>query len=632
MNQPARLRDSILFWLLWHVLAISALFAAVGLRFGEPPWRFNQAELFRAGVLAAGYGLGAVLLHLQSLRGRPGFFGVVSGSIAGFGIVFFYCLATELQISRFILLLGFVGGAGLLATPFLITRFRPAMLVALALGTIATVVYASRSGAAALTSRPRARTISDITTSLYSLRATYYRNYLPRSESHFSGGGITTVGEGHLVATADGNLLSVVWKADGSPAVERIQTSVPLNRQEFAAAAGSGSYVSWFRAFDVVARETAGRVQVFVSHHHWNAADRCTTVQVSVIEGVAGAPLAALAQGTWRTAFETMPCLPLVASEPGWPFRGMEGGGRMALLDADHLLLTVGDQGFNGVDFESEPDYVADTTASYGKTILVDLRNGSGRPYTIGHRNAQGLLAESNGAVLLTEHGPQGGDELNLLVDRGNYGWPVVTYGTDYGKTAWPRNLHQGRHDRYVQPLFVWVPSIGISSLIRMRGTLFQAWAGDLLVGSLVGELLLRVRLDADRVRLVEPIKVGERVRDVIEDGRGRVILLTDSYSLVTLEPARMEFAACTGCHTMTGGPGHGLGPDLVGVLGRTVASASGYNYSDGLRRAGGVWTDERLDRFLADPQAFAPGTSMTMPGIADSTLRTRIISYLRSR
>jgi len=90
---------------------------------------------------------------------------------------------------------------------------------------------------------------------------------------------------------------------------------------------------------------------------------------------------------------------------------------------------------------------------SYGKTILIHLDDGTSEIYSLGHRNPQGLYVTPEGAIWSTEHGPQGGDELNLIVRGANYGWPLVTYGTDYGSAAWPLSHVQGRHDGYQQPI-----------------------------------------------------------------------------------------------------------------------------------------------------------------------------------
>ncbi|HXW98020.1 MAG TPA: PQQ-dependent sugar dehydrogenase, partial [Gemmatimonadales bacterium] len=158
---------------------------------------------------------------------------------------------------------------------------------------------------------------------------------------------------------------------------------------------------------------------------------------------------------------------------------------------------------------------------------------------TIGHRNPQGLFIDPNGAVWETEHGPQGGDELNLLEAGLNYGWPHVTYGTDYNKHTWPRNPVQGQHTGYTMPVYVWLPSIGTSNLIRLRGDLFPLWKDDLIVSSLVGGEVFRIRLDGKRVVFAEPLRIGERVRDLIEDHTGRIIMWTDSRSIIEMRPSK---------------------------------------------------------------------------------------------
>jgi cytochrome c2 len=185
--------------------------------------------------------------------------------------------------------------------------------------------------------------------------------------------------------------------------------------------------------------------------------------------------------------------------------------------------------------------------------------------------------------------------------------------------------------------VYAWVPSIGASQLIRLRGDVFPLWRGDLLIGSLSTRSLYRIALDGERVVVVEPIALNKRVRDLLELDDGRVLVWTDDAAIVSLEPARGNdgpslFAAqCSGCHSLEDGLSHRLGPDLGGVLGRDIASAAGFDeYSAALRAQQGAWTEERLDAFLRSPQEAVPGTSMGFAGVADAAQRRLIIEHLR--
>jgi cytochrome c2 len=183
------------------------------------------------------------------------------------------------------------------------------------------------------------------------------------------------------------------------------------------------------------------------------------------------------------------------------------------------------------------------------------------------------------------------------------------------------------------------VPSIGPSNLLQIRSSkAFPVWRGDLIVGSLATQSLYRLVLEGERVVLSEAIPVHRRVRDLLELPNGTLMLWTDEASIVTIEPsagasgAALFDASCAGCHQFVDGITHRIGPDLRGIFMRDVATAQSYDdYSPALRRFGGHWTDERLDRFLRNPHEAVPGTTMAFPGIADAEQRKLIADYLHS-
>jgi cytochrome c2 len=176
-------------------------------------------------------------------------------------------------------------------------------------------------------------------------------------------------------------------------------------------------------------------------------------------------------------------------------------------------------------------------------------------------------------------------------------------------------------------------------NLVGVEGDRFPRWHGDLLVSSLGMQTLFRVRLDGDRVAYVEPIRIGRRLRDVVEAPDGAIWLWTDEGDLLTLdlvdedERGVAAFASCVPCHPLDSDRiAGGLGPNLFGVVGRQVASTTSYPaYSEALRRVGGRWTEARLDAFLADPQAFAPGTTMT-EAVGSAEDRAALVAFLRAR
>jgi cytochrome c2 len=477
---------------------------------------------------------------------------------------------------------------------------------------------------------------SVVHTVFHPVRVAQHRDLLPY-QRRWGGirGGLAAYGPDFLAVSGDGDFYLLRW-AGATVSVERLRLPPPpLNRGEFlrdADLAGLAVQGVWFNVAGLLVQEGGDSTRVVISHHHyhWDTDQQCVTLRVSSL----AFPRGDLVQGhedfPWRLLYETRPCLPLKTR--GHPFAGHQAGGRMVLINDTQLLLTVGDHEYDGLVSEVALPQYPDN--DYGKTLLVSLLGAGAEVHTFGHRNPQGLALDPDGRVWLTEHGPSGGDELNLIEAGANYGWPVHTYGAQYGDFEWtpPAGLRHTPEMR--RPAYTWVPSIGVSSLIALRGDAFPRWEGDLLVSSLVGTALHRVRVEDGRAAYAERIPIGERIRDLAEGQDGRIVLWTDHGTIITLEPAggaegEVAFQGCVSCHPAGGAAG--IGPDLRGVVGRPVASLPDFGYSDALSSTGGVWTRERLDAFLQDPTAFAPGTTMNVPGVIDPWTRRVLIDYLET-
>ena len=222
-------------------------------------------------------------------------------------------------------------------------------------------------------------------------------------------------------------------------------------------------------------------------------------------------------------------------------------GGRMAFLPDGTFALTIGE----GFEYREKAQ---DLTSDLGKIVRLNedgsvpqdnpfVGQASVRPeiYTWGHRNAQGLVFDAqSGRLYETEHGPRGGDELNIIVAHKNYGWPVITYGMDYsGAYVSPYTQRPGLE----QPVIYWTPSIAPSGLAMYRGDKFPAWKGDLFVGALAFEHLRRVHLDErgnvlDQEELLNDLHW--RIRDVRAAPDGYLYVCTDEDDgrVLRLEPA----------------------------------------------------------------------------------------------
>jgi glucose/arabinose dehydrogenase len=161
--------------------------------------------------------------------------------------------------------------------------------------------------------------------------------------------------------------------------------------------------------------------------------------------------------------------------------------------------------------------------------------------WSYGHRNPQGLAFHpQTGKLWEHEHGPRGGDEVNIIEKGKNYGWPVIGYGIDYNGAK----IHQSTHKEGMeQPVKYWVPSIAPSGMAFYTGDLFPKWKGSLFVGAMVPGFLVRLEVDGDKVGNEERIlrELDERIRDVRQGPDGAIWMVTD-YSegrLLRLAPAR---------------------------------------------------------------------------------------------
>jgi glucose/arabinose dehydrogenase len=235
-----------------------------------------------------------------------------------------------------------------------------------------------------------------------------------------------------------------------------------------------------------------------------------------------------------------------------WSKSNTNFGGRIAFDREGLLYLTVGER--QEQDRAQKPD-------DHGGKVLRLRDDGSvppdnpfvGKPgylpeiYSIGHRSPQGLAVNpATGAIWENEHGPLGGDELNVILPGKNYGWPLVTFGTDYdGKkisdSSWRSDLEA--------PYVYWVPSIAISGLAFYTGDRFPAWKGNVFVGAMLagrtrgtGHLQRIVVNEAGRPINREPLltELRQRIRDVRQGPDGLLYVLTDEDAgmVLRIEPA----------------------------------------------------------------------------------------------
>jgi cytochrome c2 len=367
----------------------------------------------------------------------------------------------------------------------------------------------------------------------------------------------------------------------------------------------------------------------------------------------------------WRDVWTAKPCVP--PKDRGWLFVGSQSGGRMVQLRDDTILVSVGDHQLDG--FYDSRAVSMDPATDLGKVVEINVETGISRHVAIGLRNPQGLAVGRDGRVWATEHGPQGGDEINLIVDGRNYGWPIVTYGMAYGHPPknWPFNPTPGAHDKYTRPRFAFVPSVAIGSVVAPDPREFPNWATSLLACSLRANTLFVLRTEGDEIAYAEPISLqGYRLRDIVSLRDGRLAIMTDRGSLLLVRNAekhhhdaqqfevsglsslprpsldeapaqtatsaavrgRHHFVAmCGRCHSLDGQVG--AGPPLNGVIGREIAAVSEFGYSAALAKRKGRWTESLITSFIGNPEVTVPGTTMGATGIYEDQAKD-LVEYLK--
>ena len=489
---------------------------------------------------------------------------------------------------------------------------------------------------------------------------------LPPATRGGTGGGLTEA-HGHIVAvTHDGGVFFVTREGSViTPRVELPDNHFEAYRQanglpEFA---GVRFDLYHFRTIDIAYLEHRGQKAFALSQTFYEPEQTCFRNRVSIayFDGDLAEPASiTIPQSAWKVLYQSEPCLPLRRKHDG--IAGNLAGGRI-LVDSknERLFYTNGEYGWGG-DTIAAPSGVPlpqDPKSHYGKIMAIDLATGAFAIHAHGLRNMQGITFDPQGRLWTVEHGPRGGDELNLIEEGSNYGWPHVSFGTAYNGLPLSYARSVGRHGGFVKPKLSWLPSIAPSCLTTIRG-FHDAWDGDLLVTTLKTHKLVRIRVDGNRVVFAEDIKIGQgrRIRYALQHSDGRLVIMTDDREVIFFSPVKggigaefvqrflasdlkadeavKEAAAsalkkCTECHSLEKGDSTNS-PSLAEIFGRKVASTAFEGYTAALKNASADrWTRKRLDAFLSDPQAVYPGAAMPNPQLSDPSLRRAVIDVLEA-
>ena len=237
----------------------------------------------------------------------------------------------------------------------------------------------------------------------------------------------------------------------------------------------------------------------------------------------------------------------LIYQQPGPPSPSNHFAGRIVQARDGNLFLSTGDH-----FIDRDKAQALDT--GLGKIIRITTDGSAPRDnpfvgrnnalpeiWAYGVRNPQGMaLYPQTGALWMNDHGPQGGDEVNIIEKGKNYGWPVIGYGVNYGGGK----IHEGtQKEGMEQPLKYWVPSFAPSGMAFYTGDLFPVWKGNIFIGGLRSQILMRLEADGNKIGKEERLlgELGQRIRDVRQGPDGALYLLTDQQDgrILKLTPAR---------------------------------------------------------------------------------------------
>ena len=218
-------------------------------------------------------------------------------------------------------------------------------------------------------------------------------------------------------------------------------------------------------------------------------------------------------------------------------------GSRIA-FDDTHLYFSIGDRGNrpNGQNLETHAGSILRLNVDGSvpqDNPFVDVEGSRNEIWSYGHRNPQGLVWDGvNQRLWSIEHGPRGGDELNLIERGANYGWPIISYGKEYASF---RSVGEGTHKEGMeQPKKFYIPSIAPGSLMQYTGEAFPEWQGDLFAGALKLRHINRIELDQEGNAIVEERlmeDLNERIRALLQSTEGWIYFSTDSGNIYVIKP-----------------------------------------------------------------------------------------------
>jgi hypothetical protein len=264
----------------------------------------------------------------------------------------------------------------------------------------------------------------------------------------------------------------------------------------------------------LILNESSKLVQTLVSYPRLGSNGNCVEVRVDEVE-IDLSKNQLSRKSNW---FVSKPCVPIGAVQ--------HASGRMEKIDSNSAYLTIGDLGYKKID---------DVNLRKDLGSVFKISKNSVSKVSFGHRNMQGILSMNN-LLLVSEHGPRGGDEINIVKQNTDYGWPFVTYGKAYGVGDYIKPKNNGTHKGYEEPIKYWVPSIAPTELVQVPKN-WGNWSNQIAMGTLKEEVLVFLKINSNnQITEEKRINVNERIRDLDTNLNNEIIATTDSGKIMVFK------------------------------------------------------------------------------------------------